>query len=560
MTKLSTAKLIKLGAAFAFGLAVVLLLVVTRIRLGGYGVPPRLQVPAPFKSLRESPGHVEHIADHKVKCSECHDLAEHGFEVPAEDLCKRCHTDRVSTIHVGSPLAASAVDCQSCHTFTLDRSIQPHNCVRCHEQPQGEAKAVVTHATARCVDCHNPHATPSLVPRTCESCHEDRTEVHHASKAPGAQLCLDCHGVHDDKTEADKRCRTCHTSDKALTKKAAIPRTATFKGHDKCVKCHEPHQFTAPGAKKCKSCHDDTPVLARGPKAHKACDTCHRTHDVSPDDAEARCERCHKKVKPTHPPDDKTGKCLGCHPVHGDSLLAGTFAMACESCHDEAATPTSFHVDKTKCTDCHTTHSTKLAATDSAKCGSCHKEQRALTAKVTKAGHAKCIDCHEQAAHKPKQTPKSCDSCHKVQSASLTKGHDKCGDCHVTHSGAMQKGVTCAKCHEDQAKGPHMKVKNKCESCHRPHGPKGVARPPKCDKCHEVARLPGLHHLKDHQSCDSCHSAHEPVVRAGRASCATAKCHPTVDGKPVSRHEPDAKLCSGCHVFKAGKAPTAAPK
>jgi hypothetical protein len=534
-------KLVLAGAGFFVLMGVAL--VVLRMQMSP-AKSPRLYVPGPFKSLRDTPGHVAHIRDHKVKCTECHDLDRHGFQVPNLDLCQRCHPDQVSTIHVGSPLAASVVDCQSCHTFSEDRSIQPHNCIRCHAEAQSMARPIVTHAEVKCDECHRPHTTPSLVPRTCDECHEDLTGVKHARRVAGAMLCLDCHGVHDTEMEADARCRTCHTG--------AIAKTATFDGHDKCASCHAPHDFSRAGVRACENCHDGQVVLAsQKVKKHRACDACHDEHAVAPKRARARCQSCHARVAPHHPPDDAGGACLGCHPAHDLAKVTGA-VVPCIQCHTEARTVTSNHSNETRCDDCHKTHAFALDATDAKLCGRCHGDERRLTARAKNNGHATCVNCHKQAAHTPKSAPPACTTCHETQRKTAPKGHDKCGDCHETHSGDVRK--QCRDCHEDQRTGMHSRgVKNDCAACHRPHGPSGPEKPPACTTCHVPTKLPLLHTVAEHQTCKDCHTPHEKSPRNNRAACTAGACHSTIQGKPQSRHEPAAKACSGCHVFGRGR-------
>ena len=95
----------------------------------------------------------------------------------------------------------------------------------------------------------------------------------------------------------------------------------------------------------------------------------------------------------------------------------------------------------------------------------------------------------------------------------------------------------------DKAGGPHDAVKGGCLTCHRPHGPDGIASPPACATCHKSAELPGLHTVPAHTACAGCHSSHGPP-RPDRATC-TGSCH--ADRKD---HEPQATSCAGCHVFR----------
>jgi hypothetical protein len=87
-------------------------------------------------------------------------------------------------------------------------------------------------------------------------------------------------------------------------------------------------------------------------------------------------------------------------------------------------------------------------------------------------------------------------------------------------------------------------------TCHEPHGG-AVSRQTSCAGCHKVRLLPGLHRLPDvplgegHTQCAACHDIHQVKVRADRASC--MNCH-----EDVADHQPDAKVCTGCHTFISG--------
>jgi hypothetical protein len=120
----------------------------------------------------------------------------------------------------------------------------------------------------------------------------------------------------------------------------------------------------------------------------------------------------------------------------------------------------------------------------------------------------------------------------------------------------LKPGLTCASCHADRTGGEHAGIKGGCATCHRPHGPEGApgpglrgpARPPSCATCHKPASLPGLHQQPEHRAiadCKGCHRPHEPAPNAERATCLGSGCHAA-----QRDHEPAARVCNGCHVFK----------
>jgi hypothetical protein len=501
---------------------------------------PSVHVPADWHEARESPGHYYHLIQ-GIQCRECHDIGVSGFDFPPADRCGWCHDNRDNT-HAHSVLASNATECFSCHTFLFDDEFAHDQCRLCHASAQGDVAAVGVHLQAECRDCHDPHDERSIVPRACVDCH--RTEATRHGRKRGAQVraCLDCHLPHEPVGGADRACVRCHAE--APPKVSA---RAKFKGHDKCVTCHPPHGFTKQTVIACENCHPRKPVLgARKTRKHATCDRCHIPHDAR--SGRASCTKCHEKIVARHPEDDKGGggECLGCHPVHDGKRELVRGAVSCVACHDKAATETSFH-SGAKCADCHRKHDYVGSSSEAQACQKCHRKPVGDKASIRPAeGHDVCTECHKKAAHEPKLATPTCVSCHKEQRASAPKGHDECAKCHTTHGGELRKEATCRKCHEDQSVGAHSRnVKDDCNACHRAHGPKGVAKAPTCESCHEQAQLRGLHAHKDHRKCSDCHEPHERKQNRERVSC-MSDCH-----NKLVKHEPKAKLCTGCHPFVA---------
>jgi hypothetical protein len=129
--------------------------------------------------------------------------------------------------------------------------------------------------------------------------------------------------------------------------------------------------------------------------------------------------------------------------------------------------------------------------------------------------------------------------------SSAPKGHADCAKCHEKHTFKAPEVTKCATCHSDRI-GVHSKnVKGSCLTCHRPHGPLGVASPPACLSCHDRGKLPSLHQKSGHAKCTACHSSHKGP-NGDRKTCTA--CH-----KDRANHEPDSPTCLGCHVFKVNK-------
>ena len=334
-------------------------------------------VPAAWRIVRESFGHRVHVIDGDVKCTQCHEIADAGFAKPPADLCKKCHDDKVATIHEQAPAGAETPVCQDCHGFGKDLGIKPNACMRCHAKPQGDhVQMIQIHSGATCSGCHRPHERPSFQPRTCRDCHDDVAALH--GDRTGATDCLDCHRPHELALEADGKCADCHAKGTpAITSAALFPG-----GHERCTGCHQPHQFTAATVKPCETCHQNQPVLAA--KVHTSCVGCHRQHEA----AEPRaCTSCHRE-QVAHPAPSKDGACAGCHPPHQRGMAG--LAVACATCHDDVPIHGS-----AQCRDCHVPHQGKpvLAA---AMCQRCHADKVASTAHT---GHATCQSCHVKAAH-----------------------------------------------------------------------------------------------------------------------------------------------------------------
>jgi hypothetical protein len=501
-----------------------------------------VQVPARWKQVKDSRGHRAHLAAGDVKCRDCHLFDANGFVAPGTTPCATCHAEKQAFVHA-SPLARASTDCFSCHDFGGDPNIEPWACARCHQEPTGPG---VAHFDQDCKNCHRPHEQPSLSPRRCQDCHKDIGGAegirHGARVVAGATTCLDCHESHDQSIQASRRCQSCHVVQ------------AKQGQHERCVQCHEPHRFDKKEVRACTSCHKDQPLL--GP--HKDCKTCHDPHDASPAAAAARCQTCHAQKKMAHPNDGKVTDCLGCHPAHPDekqrAQLGPKSALACTSCHPQAPSDTLAHAGNVPCRSCHLPHGpgATFVQKGASSCGRCHTAES--TRSAANAGHRDCTGCHARANHDPKRVPVPCATCHITEAATANPGHAKaCATCHDPHDGKRTPAAACVKCHPERgaADQPHAQLPGGCASCHRAHGPKGVAKRPDCLDCHDRKTLPNLHQGAGHARCIDCHGAHLAGPRRDRASC--LRCHAA-----QREHEPGAPVCSGCHPF-GGRAGPVSP-
>lgn len=498
--------------------------------------------------------------------------------------------------------ASATSDCTSCHAFTLEgtghdaaqllattpptpadagmRALPPEipsyeegDCKRCHAMQQGDVPAVQAHASQPCLACHRPHqdATPRSAP--CGSCHEGIHTSHAAQGKSPEQACETCHqNQHAPAQDAVQTCAACHASEQPL-----IPPSATFAGgHTECISCHRPHEFGKDATVSCRSCHEQLQVLGGAHvAAHANCESCHQPHDVKAT-PEAACASCHKDVHSDHP--GRGAGCIGCHDPHPEQKsqqksapgLAEAEPRACTSCHQNTGSEHGQHAG-VACTGCHQPHHFGLEPTQLAPCTNCHGEH--VQQVSTNPGHAACTGCHQGLPHHPEELEVGCDTCHRQESERVNAGHARCNECHEPHSGAQgapcaschaaesqtaprghqdctgchephagsPAGKACSSCHADQAATPHGKLTDGCLTCHRPHGPDGIAQPPACTSCHELKELPGLHLEVKHQTCTNCHTGHEQQAAASREAC--LGCH-----SERKDHFPGGR-CANCHLF-----------
>ena len=461
--------------------------------------------------------------------------------------------------------------------------------------PSRAAPTKLVHASVPCQNCHSPHGDPSVLPAACGTCHADLNLEHgQAHGGSEATACRSCHTKMHAPAQAVEPCESCHASESPVVN----PQRALFAGHASCTSCHTPHAFGAKQAQSCASCHAQTRTLAADKvAAHADCRSCHQPHDVR--NAARSCQQCHgetgaarskragKTVYSDHPPvPGASSECTTCHaphPRHGagpkphPTLSGGVHpqsAAPCSSCHREAKTELGFHGDSIPCTRCHRPHTFKLSLKQLHLCQECHAQQ--LTAARGGAGHRTCKNCHgglphdltqptppcgachAEAAREVRHGHQNCQSCHDAHSTTVVTacgschaeahrtapaGHQNCVSCHSPHSGARRPEVSCQSCHAQQSQALHHDVPGGCTSCHRAHGPGGVAAPPGCTTCHSESKLPSLHQTPQHQQCSQCHQGHDKSPFPQKPVCLS--CH-----TDQQQHFPNAARCTNCHAFK----------
>jgi len=503
-----------------------------------------------------------HHNTNDATCTSCH--AVHGKPKIAIADCTNCHTgigvrhgNRFVTA-TNSDAGVDAIASVSWEAGTALReagiaagpfSLNPANAV----VPSGvEVEQLAESKAGVCSGCHVPHSAGKDANDTCQNCHVSTS----AQKAPelawlakqapkvkpsgpgvaGHKACTVCHTPHQAAKDLVKPCVGCHEPKKAVTQ---------IKGHAECKGCHTPH---APleALNACATCHKNHPALGTPKVAqHEKCSSCHDVHTPTASPA-AACEKCHAAVHPNHPAAlAKSGKsaCVGCHTPHPSA--SNVIVRPCSSCHQNIATSDSKAHATVVCGTCHKKHEGfKLAGLGAPFCKTCHGP---VGAKVSK-GHSECKSCHGGPHNPVRQVV--CSKCHEAEATTAYKGHASCPTCHEPHSGKLSVGggktgaAFCVTCHTNKPSTPHGSLPTGCQTCHRQHGPKGVASPPACLSCHSMEKLTGLHKGKTHsQNCTSCHGGHS-APRSDRTTC-TATCH-----TKQKTHQPDAVNCKGCHNFK----------
>ncbi len=556
-------------------------------------------------------------AEQPIPCTGCHEKVADQYLQAESWRCKNCHTDEPLVLHKTADSNSAAGQCWSCHDFTATDKDSTLPCNKCHAQAQGASPAIHPHDPKKpdedCTSCHRAHKSPSLVATKCETCHEQTKVSGHARPDIPITGCGSCHGYHEKAETASTRCTNCHRQSKQRVSQHAT----WAGGHEKCVTCHRPHKFFKNEVIGCRDeCHQNIVAISEDKVAkHRGCLGCHDNHDVR-DSAAKSCVGCHKFM-PKHPKDhDSKTPCIGCHKPHegrnaplavactschtkkassdrGVHHATGDLGPSCRNCHKPhdfdlktagvalcrschgdqpfqgAKTIRTFvkhsdcfqchtravahrpdgpkvlciscHKDKgalvrkehSNCVQCHNPHTTKQKY----ECGHCHKEE----ASIARKDHKLCVNCHEP--HSTKQK-KPCGSCHPTEFRTAPEKHKNCLNCHNQHSTLVKR--PCASCHTDRATGIHAKVPGGCINCHRPHGPKGHIKPPACLSCHDRSKLPGLHAKDGHKECTKCHVSHGEQPYRKTTTC--LGCH-----KDRVNHEPNTKMCIGCHVFRGSQ-------
>jgi hypothetical protein len=314
----------------------------------------------------------------RVACANCHP-AERYEKTPTD--CASCHA--INDVHAGRfgagcgdchspvewkrvafdhdadtkfPLRASheRVDCDSCHTASLEERRPKRDCYSCHQLADTHKRRF----GVKCETCHDEsswrtekfdHAAATEFPLRgrhqrldCESCHRAALDEEKLGTA-----CQNCHmadDVHAGQQGDD--CSRCHAEDgwqqqvffdhdlarfpllglHAVAACAECHSGATFRdASSDCSVCHEAHDFHEQRlGSACETCHNpngwsywrfdhdlQTQFRLEGAHTQLGCHQCHVRRVEGSIELSARCQTCHEQDDPHR----------------------GGFGRDCERCH-----------------------------------------------------------------------------------------------------------------------------------------------------------------------------------------------------------------------------------
>lgn len=407
----------------------------------------------------------------------------------------------------------------------------------------------------------DPHAKYE---HDCDSCHRA------FDKNAQTRLCLDCHKpiARDIAEKAgwhghldDTTCRECHAEHNG--------RKAHLVTLDKQHFVHERTGFALKGAHqalatKCTSCHE---AGTKFREASSQCISCHRKDDQKKGHQGSlgdRCEQCHNdaKWKDVRFDHEKThfplagGKHVNvtCNKCHADNRFKDT-PRDCNSCHRDDDRKKG-HAGRygSKCESCHTDKGWKEVAFDhdadtdfdlrgkhrNAKCDACHLPEKGPLYKQKLA--TKCIACHkgdDQTKGHHGSLGEKCETCHSEASWKTTRfDHDKTRfPLRGKHDDAK-----CEACHKGGVSGANanLKIETACVSCHRKDddakGHKGRYGD-KCDSCHQESGWTKVTFDHDRDT------KYRLLGKHVRTRCDA--CHQPEFGA-IALHKPDTR-CVSCH-------------
>ncbi len=336
--------------------------------------------------------HRKHVSEHKVDCSRCHLMIEHGRDIrrrtPAATECAKCHSGPNSPqaeLYAGiggrgipdmpSEMYTVGVTCTACHSTAL-RGITPAaafadgarhthaapasavSCMMCHGSEYGtifESWKVGMEARTQALGRQMTATAVALGSRTSDAWSDAQTNYYLVRNGNGLHNVTYAYAALDKAREQMNEARR-------SAGLAALPSPwLEIRGGAECLACHRGVE-TQRGSFNGKAFAHAPHVGA----ARLACDACHRTHT----------ERAPGEVVRFG-----ANGCTSCH--HAPSSAPVT-AAACDKCHGDIRTKvfTSFRGPFV--------HGPHLEA--GAECATCHSLQRG----DPRPAKAACMTCHEE--------------------------------------------------------------------------------------------------------------------------------------------------------------------
>ncbi len=337
-------------------------------------------------------------------------------------------------------------------------------------------------------------------------------------------------------------------------------------------------------------------------KFEATCEKCHIKFDKKAQSG--LCADCHKEVgkdmtdkRGSHGRMEAGKECNDCHPDHKgryalivplnkekydhaktDFPLNDAHAdpkVTCESCHK---TGKKYRETPTVCNECHK-KGDKHKGMMGSDCERCHTEKNwkdlafnhSKTAYKLLGRHAeaKCIKCHLD--DKYKETPKTCNACHKQVDQHKGSLGTRCDDCHIERSWKetlfdhdrkstypllfKHKQAKCTGCH---AGDKYKNTTRLCNSCHQKDDVHKGIFGTKCETCH--TEINWTESSFDHDR----ESTYPLLFKHKRIKCAGCHKGDWVKGKLktdcLSCHRKDDKhknifgpKCASCHIERDWK-------
>lgn len=503
------------------------------------------------------------VVDRGVSCLECHEDAVRGAGGVAREVCVSCHSeperllaydqDRVDIIHANH-VTEHKINCTVCHQ-AIEHGKPKHktssdlSCGVCH--PDHHQATVKLYAGEPLGDLAGRPDPMSAAGVRCASCHRTHRDVNGKGvvMAGGAAGCMNCHG---------------ETYGRHLARwRTEIPRlTAEVKAGvaEARVRADAAATSRADAVGMCKEAYRSVELVRQGNGVHNVAYARSLLQSAA-EKANAAMEligssyRVHAAAAPESAYESK---CLSCHdaPPEGRLSIYGTSfshdrhvtknRIACERCHGTASLGEPGHgtlqLSRDGCRTCHVTRIRSYHADDwvwrhgragKQSCRVCHSESY-------------CQDCHVV----PVPHPRNWKRTHGALAAGKS---DVCRRCH-------QQQDFCVSCHGTQMPHPDDWVLGKhgsafrrdqrmCSKCHTPDT---------CATCHGVAMPHGPDWLTTHgkraqkgaSDCGSCHQQSDCLL------CHKASPLPSHTGDWRKTHKDAGRenqaLCSLCHGSNGG--------